>query len=182
LVARPVHWSVFAMSSSSASSLLLGATLTCALCEDASRKLAVWCMECFAAEKGRQTPFALCHECNIDMHKPAKLATHRRQRFRCNTERMRTAAELRLPALPPDLPPLSSLMCSNCEALLDDHLEAQWCQECALILCKDCSKDLHLPQKKRVHQSAKRSRHAPANQRSHLLPTLSLAASAPARY
>jgi hypothetical protein len=131
---------------------LLSQTLSCALCEDAMRKLAVWCMECFAAEKGRQTAFTLCEQCNQDMHRPAKMSLHRRQPFRCNTERMRTPAELSLAALPAGLPPLASLSCSNCEQLLGPASEAQWCQECALILCKDCSKDLHQPQKKRVHQ------------------------------
>lgn len=132
--------------------LILKDALVCALCEDAAPKLDVWCMECFAAEKGRQTPFALCAQCNADMHRPQKMATHRRQRFRCNTERMRTLAEMKLKEWPKGMPALCSLSCSNCELLLDDHLEAQWCQECALILCKDCSKDLHMPQKKRVHQ------------------------------
>jgi hypothetical protein len=133
---------------------VLSQTLTCALCEDATRKLAVWCMDCFVSEKGRALPFALCEDCNNDMHRPAKTALHRRQPFRCNSERMRTAAELKVAALPADLPPLCTLGCSICEQLLPDFGEAQWCQECALILCKECSRDLHIPQKKKLHQSA----------------------------
>jgi len=128
---------------------LLGQTLTCALCDDATRRLSVWCMECFGGEakaSGRVTPFALCADCNADMHRPAKMALHRRQPFRCNSE------ELKRTNLPAGLPPLCCLSCSNCEQQLTELAEAQWCQECALILCKDCSKDLHQPQKKRQHQ------------------------------
>jgi hypothetical protein len=137
----------------SPSDSIVAETLACTNCEDPTPKIECWCIECFKEEKGRIAPVALCQQCNIGLHANAKMSLHRRQPFRCNTDKMPSAAELKLPAaFPAGFPSLCALMCSNCEVLLDELQDAQWCLECLLILCKGCSKDLHAPQKKKLHQ------------------------------
>jgi hypothetical protein len=99
--------------------------LSCRLCEDPSKFVDVWCMECFFDIDGdHNDPMVYCAECDKDMHKPTNKSKHKRKPFGQYYGEMRTATELGVVAIPDGLPPLCVIQCRNCEEV--DKVPTVW--------------------------------------------------------
>lgn len=121
--------------------------LVCRNCEDPTLSLAVWCTDCHREDDA--SPPVYCEACNTDMHAFAKTKKHVREPLTAlHTTRMKTMAELGLAPgpLPPTLPALESLACSNCDG--DVHV---YCASCKTLLCTTCARDIHNPKLLRAH-------------------------------
>ena len=127
---------------------ILSKVLVCRNCEDIHLPLAVWCSDCHRV--GDEAPPVFCATCNTDLHQFVKTRQHVRASLSqlIHSTRMKTAAELGLPGtlLPPGLPPLETLACSNCDA--EPNVQ---CTDCKTILCTNCARDIHNPKLMRSH-------------------------------
>jgi alpha-tubulin suppressor-like RCC1 family protein len=126
---------------------ILAKVLVCRNCEDVQLPLAVWCTSCHKDED--ESPPVYCEACNTDLHQFAKTKQHVRESLSTiHTTRMKTATELGYPGtlLPPGLPQLESLACSNC-----DEDPQMYCTQCKTILCTSCAREIHQPKLLAAH-------------------------------
>ena len=120
----------------------------CEVCEDAAS--ALYCPEC---------AYALCGDCDRDLHKPLKMQSHQRDRIG-DTPAQTAPGGAVVPVTPtasaavapaPAVPvAASSELCGVC----DEEVAEVACRECKMSLCLKggCDADMHAPAKMQGHQ------------------------------
>ena len=150
----------------------------CQNCEDT--RVQVQCMDCNSSQ-------FLCEDCYGQLHKPAKMASHRKVAVSASAPAASAgtgffgapakpalispapspraaptpiAAAVPATLVQPNTPaaPDSARLCDNCE----DAAAAVRCGECELTLCDSCSTDVHKPASKRDHDIERLRGAAPA--------------------